>query len=254
MEEGHIYAELITKLKHIVTCPGFAWLIRRILNLMIEFIGSLYNWLQQFANHYLTHSHLPTGHSTGTILTSNWTEPAIQSQIQSHIATDGQSVSQSWCRAYYCLTVTVLFLSGALSNERTGLSFVYAAGPCQRSLSRVWVPWYSRPYFTVSDSRLPFSSPLATRRVTVEVFDPASTRVSQNCQLLLASQYIASGRTTPKKTHPLPSNGYMRTHIENTSCNTGSIIACMYCGRCLEMCLLYCWLRICCGIVYRDVP
>jgi hypothetical protein len=35
----------------------------------------------------------------------------------------------------------------------------------------------SRPYFTVSDLRLPFSSPPTTRRVTVEVFDPASTRV-----------------------------------------------------------------------------
>jgi hypothetical protein len=30
---------------------------------------------------------------------------------------------------------------------------------------------------TVSDSRLPFSSPPTTRRATVEVFDPASTRV-----------------------------------------------------------------------------
>jgi hypothetical protein len=32
-------------------------------------------------------------------------------------------------------------------------------------------------YFTVSDSRLPFSSPPTTRRLTVEVFDPSSTRV-----------------------------------------------------------------------------
>jgi hypothetical protein len=35
-----------------------------------------------------------------------------------------------------------------------------------------------RPYFTVSDLRLPFSSPPTTRRVTVEVFDSASTRVT----------------------------------------------------------------------------
>jgi hypothetical protein len=28
------------------------------------------------------------------------------------------------------VTVTVLFLWGALSDERTGLSFIYAAGPC----------------------------------------------------------------------------------------------------------------------------
>jgi hypothetical protein len=76
-----------------------------------------------------------------------------------------------------CVTVTVLFLWGDLSDERSGLFFVYAAGPCQRSLSRVRVPWDLRPYFTVSHLRLPFSSPPTTRRVTVEVFDPASTRV-----------------------------------------------------------------------------
>jgi hypothetical protein len=34
----------------------------------------------------------------------------------------------------------------------------------------------SRPYFTVSDSKLPFLSPPTTRRATVEIFDPASTR------------------------------------------------------------------------------
>jgi hypothetical protein len=44
---------------------------------------------------------------------------------------------------YLLLTVTVLFLWGTLSDERTGLSLVYkyAAGPCQLSLSRVRVPW-----------------------------------------------------------------------------------------------------------------
>jgi hypothetical protein len=46
--------------------------------------------------------------------------------------------------------------------------------PCQRSLSRVRVPWDSRPYFTVSDVWLPFSSPSTTHRVTVEVFGHAS--------------------------------------------------------------------------------
>jgi hypothetical protein len=104
---------------------------------------------------------------------------------QSHIATDGQSVSKSWCRApsgahdqiFISLTVTVLFLWGALSDLRTCLSFVYAAGLCKRSVSRVRVPSCSRPYFTVSDLRLLFSSPPTTRRVTVEIFDPASTRV-----------------------------------------------------------------------------
>jgi hypothetical protein len=62
------------------------------------------------------------------------------------------------------------------SDERTGLSFTIAAGPHQCSHSRVRVPWNSRPHFTVPDPRLPLSSPPATRRAAVEVFDPASTR------------------------------------------------------------------------------
>jgi hypothetical protein len=44
---------------------------------------------------------------------------------------------------YYSLAVMVLFLWGALSDEKTGLSSVYAAGPRQRSLSWVRVPWHS---------------------------------------------------------------------------------------------------------------
>jgi hypothetical protein len=66
---------------------------------------------------------------------------------------------------------------GALSVERTGLSFTIAAGSSQRSHSRVRAPWDSRPYFTLSNLRLLISSPPTTRRVTVEVLDPASTRV-----------------------------------------------------------------------------
>jgi hypothetical protein len=56
-----------------------------------------------------------------------------QSQSQSHIATDGQSVCLSWCRApsgahdQILLTVWQLLScpwEGTLSDERTGLSFV----------------------------------------------------------------------------------------------------------------------------------
>jgi hypothetical protein len=52
------------------------------------------------------------------------------------------------------------------------------------SLTRVRVcRWDSWPYFTDSDSRPPFSSPPTTRRATVEVFDPASTRGTADSQL-----------------------------------------------------------------------
>jgi hypothetical protein len=73
-----------------------------------------------------------------------------------------------------------------------GLSFIYAAGPRQRSLSRVRVPWDSWPYFTVSDLRLPFSSLPTTRRVTVEVYEPVSTRVTLEncyCELFINSSF-----------------------------------------------------------------
>jgi hypothetical protein len=67
-------------------------------------------------------------------------------------------------------------MRGAISDERTGLLFTISAGPRQCSYSWLQVPRDSRPYFTVSDSRLHFSSPPTTRRATVEVFDSACTR------------------------------------------------------------------------------
>jgi hypothetical protein len=70
----------------------------------------------------------------------------------------------------------VCWCGGALSDERTGLWFTIAAGPRQSSHFRALVPWHSWSYFTVLDSRLSFSSPPTTRRVTMEVFDPASTQ------------------------------------------------------------------------------
>jgi hypothetical protein len=96
-----------------------------------------------------------------------------------------QSVGQSvWNKApiwglqpdfYYYQTVAGLLMWGTLSEEKTGLSFTIAAGPCQRSHSCVQVPCDSWPYFTASDSRLPLYSPPMTHRATVEVFKPAST-------------------------------------------------------------------------------
>jgi hypothetical protein len=69
-----------------------------------------------------------------------------RSQSEGHIATDGQSVSLV-VEPHVGITTRYLLLFdsngrvlwGALSDERTGLSFVYAVGPRQRSLSRVRV-------------------------------------------------------------------------------------------------------------------
>jgi hypothetical protein len=120
-------------------------------------------------------------------LTASSTLTLAESEPESYVTTNGQSASLSWNKGpiwglrpdfYYRRTVASLLIWGALSDERTGLSFTIAAGSSQRSHSRVRAPWDSRPYFTVSDLRLPFSSPPTTRRVTVELFDPAFTRVS----------------------------------------------------------------------------
>jgi hypothetical protein len=56
---------------------------------------------------------------------------------QSYVTTDGQSASLSWNKAPiwglrldldYCLTLAGLLIWGALSEERTGLSFAIATG------------------------------------------------------------------------------------------------------------------------------
>jgi hypothetical protein len=169
-------------------------------------------------------------------------------------------------------------LWGALSDERTSLSFVYAAGPGQVAflgseslgtrghilLSQIW-DFTFRRLLWLAGSRWRYLTLLHTGQVQF------STGVN-----LLAPRYIVSGRTITPKTHPFPSNiwpillrirwnvlsesllnnGYMRTHIrvQNSSWNTRLIVAWVYCGHRLAMDLLYSWLRICCGLVYRIIP
>jgi hypothetical protein len=122
--------------------------------------------------------------STLQLLDASWTNSQSVRRLESCVTTDGQSASLSWNKAsiwglrpdfYFCQTVAGLLMWGALSDERTVLSFTISAGPRQHSNFRVRLPWDSWPYLTVSVLRLPFSSP-TTRRVTMEVFDPASTR------------------------------------------------------------------------------
>jgi hypothetical protein len=89
-----------------------------------------------------------------------------ESESESHVTTNGQSASLSWNKVpiwglrpdfYYCQIVVGLLMWGTVCDERMGPLFTIAAGPCQCSHSWIRVPWDSWPYFTVSDSRLPFS-------------------------------------------------------------------------------------------------
>jgi hypothetical protein len=137
----------------------------------------------------------------------------------------------SWVYNQICITFRQLLVWGALYDERTDLSFTIAAGPLQRSHSRVRVPWDSWPYFTVSDSRLPFSLPLTTRRATVEVLDLASlyidsgrislkTRVTcQNACLLARYPVLGSARTTYETPFILVAFCYSRMFIGSSPRN-----------------------------------
>jgi hypothetical protein len=73
----------------------------------------------------------------------------MRSESESYVTTDGQSASLSWNKApiwglrpeFYGQAVAGLLMWGALSDDRTSLSFTVAAGPRQRIHSRVRVPW-----------------------------------------------------------------------------------------------------------------
>jgi hypothetical protein len=97
-----------------------------------------------------------------------------------------------------------------------GLSFTIAAGPRQRSHSRVRVPRDSCTYFTLRFETpviwrarsaylyppgtgwpsytprhwVPFSSPLTTRRSAVEVFEPASTRGTDSFEVRVTLRLV----------------------------------------------------------------
>jgi hypothetical protein len=89
---------------------------------------------------------------------------------------------------YFCQTVTGFLMWGALSDERTGQSFTIAASPCQGSLSWVRVPWDSRPYFTVSDLRLPFHRlvRLAWSRWRYSIPPPHGSLTNMSLSLMLS--------------------------------------------------------------------
>jgi hypothetical protein len=64
---------------------------------MIEFIGPLYNWLQQFKNRWHTVSFFRLNTLSPTELLDY-----SKSQSQSHVTTDDQSASLSWNKAPIC--------------------------------------------------------------------------------------------------------------------------------------------------------
>jgi hypothetical protein len=144
-----------------------------------------------------------------------------RSESESYVTADGQPASLSWNKEpiwglrpdlyYMCDSYGLVLVRCPLWREDG--SVVYNCclpSPAQpfSGLSPVGL----RPYFTVSDSRLPFSPPLTNRRVTVEVLDPASTRSSLHDRLY--SLACIHGNlcwifvdTRTRFSQPLPRNG-----------------------------------------------
>jgi hypothetical protein len=105
----------------IITYPGFALLIRRVLDLIIEFIGPLYDWSPQFTNHYLTQClllRLDTldfwPHFTTPLLrcipSRLLTVPSYNSSAQTPQKTPS-SVAKNACLLVRHLAIDVLFFS-----------------------------------------------------------------------------------------------------------------------------------------------
>jgi hypothetical protein len=95
-----------------------------------------------------------------------------------------------------------LFLWGDLSGERMGLTFEYAAGPCQRSFFSGPSPLGLTTIFYCLTFETSLSSPPMTCRITVEVIDPTSTRC--------LTRYSLSSNSYK------PSVGQWKTHIAST--------------------------------------
>jgi hypothetical protein len=111
-------------------------------------LGNTYliNCLRFETSHFVA-SYDSQGHDGGIRPCLHTGKPLAESE--SYVTTDGQSASLSWYKTpirglrpdFFFpfgirLTVTFFIPWDALSDERTGLSFLCAAGPCQRSLSR----------------------------------------------------------------------------------------------------------------------
>jgi hypothetical protein len=117
-----------------VTNPGFVCFKRRVLDFMIEFIWPLYDWLQQFTKHYLDAFSQTELNYWLNLTRLSFDYDSLRPLVVTELYYDRRSVGQSalvssthlghMTRVYfYCQTIAGLLMWGALSEERTGLSF-----------------------------------------------------------------------------------------------------------------------------------
>jgi hypothetical protein len=137
----------------------------------------------------------------------------MSGQRQSCITTDDQSVSLGVEPHLGLMTrYFLLFHSYGLTFVGHPLWREDGSVFCICCFSRVRVPWDSRPYFTVSDLRLPISSPLTTRTDRV-------ANTFTNSSSIVACELVAVGTCLFVKA--LLSNGCVYLLIENLLRSSG---------------------------------
>jgi hypothetical protein len=177
--------QIFFALINIVTHEGFAWLV--IMGSRLGLLALLYNYNQFITAHnQLLSKTRSIPYWTTSVFSSAWlTWFWFTSRVESSrvLCYDRRYLGikyPSWAYDQIFITVRqlrVCWWGRSLWREDGSFVCNYYCWPTH-SYFRVRVLWDSRPYFTVSDSRLSFVSPPTTRRATVEVFDPASTRHS----------------------------------------------------------------------------
>jgi hypothetical protein len=118
------------------------------------------------------------------------------------------------------------------------LSFVYAAGPRQRSLSRIRVPWMSRPYFTLS-----FETSLFVASYDSQGHG-GGIRPRLHTQTILTASYIGLAWTIHRKHMDYSTTDIMYCCQTCPPMHCLAMDALLLCILCCDMSLLVCYLAM----------
>jgi hypothetical protein len=128
----NLYADWITFQKNTVTC----WVCHATINFTHIYSYTLkYKWylfnciLRRQSSNCLVRPSLSKCKSKAK---SHCDWRSVSQSVSQSVSLGVEPAWGSWPDIYYCWTSRFCFLWGALSDERMGLSFLHAIGPCQR--------------------------------------------------------------------------------------------------------------------------